>query len=159
MIRSESGLCWHLFEIENRPTVYVASKQPAIADIAPPVVTKVTFDRLTYSAGSKVKVTLKAVDESKICTREEKDKGASCSIGWHVGFKDSKGNYHNFFPEAHTDTTYGQYYAEFQLPLKGEESYLEPGKYLVEVYDVHDVWDNYVHQSASSLAQHIEIGD
>jgi hypothetical protein len=34
---------------------------------------------------------------------------------------------HNFSPEAHTDTTYGQYYAEFQLPLKGEESYLEPG--------------------------------
>ena len=157
---TSTGVCSHTFALQAQPSTFIYARNPAQTDIAPPVVRDVRFDKTSYMLGSKVLVMLDAVDQSPICTREAKDEGKQCRSTWHVAFKNENGAYHNFFPEAHRASKPGTYYAEFEIPgvaQSGGTLLLQPGSYTVEVYDVADVWDNYVHQSAMSLARTISV--
>jgi len=146
------GACTHTFAFPKKISTFIHAKNPAMIDIAPPVVRDVRFDKKIYVPDSKVAVTIEAVDQNPICTREAKEEGRTCSGSWHIAFRDKAGKYHNVYPEARRGLKPQTYFAEFELPVE-----LTAGEYTAEVYDVADIWDNYIHQSAPSLARVVTV--
>lgn len=148
-------------DLTNAPAARTAViNDPAQADIEPPIVTSLAFEKNDLGQDGELKVRFKVADKNPLCTKDLYS-AKKCRLVRHIAFAEEGKTIilNDYEGDVEWDAAAKQYFIRVKLPTKkesGDPAFVK-GRYRILGINLADLAGNEVHELPPSLQKEFKI--